>query len=134
MVELHDLVIHKAITLEDESAGTEVTFVIRCTSRSADKITAEYSCYSGDVDASGQDFESINFTGSVILTLGTPVPGALPARVAPKLPMEPVDVNRLYSAISDIGLSYSGDFLVDSVKRRLDLSTVTVKRLKNSKL
>lgn len=134
LVELHDLIIKKAITLEDDSPGTEVTFIIRCTDRKLDRIEAEYTCYSGDVDATDQDVESSNFHGKVILTLGTPKTDILPARLEPKLPMEPVDVKRLYSSISQIGLDYSGLFLTDSVRRRLNMSTVTTKRLKGSKL
>ena len=134
LVDLHDLKIHKAITLDADSAGTEVTFVIRCTDRNADKIEAEYSCFSGDVDVTGQATENANFYGRATLSLGTPTLDALPARVEPKLPMEPVDLTRLYSHISQIGLDYSGLFVTDSVKRRLNMATVTTKRLDESKL
>ena len=134
LVDLHDLTIQKAITLDSDSAGTEVTFVIRSTHRTPDKIDAEYSCFSGDIDATGQDTEVANFHGKVTLTLGPATVDALPARTEPTLPMEPVDLNRLYSCISQIGLDYSGLFLTDSVKRRLNMATVTAKRLDNSKL
>ena len=134
LVELHDLKIQKAITLDADSAGTEVTFIIRCTDRNFDKIEAEYSCFSGDVDATGQATEIANFHGKVTLSVGTPAQDALPARVEPNLPMEPVDLTRLYSHISQIGLDYSGLFLTDSVKRRLNMATVTAKRLDDSKL
>ncbi|KAI9699171.1 MAG: Type I Iterative PKS [Bogoriella megaspora] len=134
LVELHELRIQKAITLNAESAGTEVTLVIRCTDRNAARIEAEYSCFSGDVDATGQMTEHANFHGKATLILGAPVPDALPARVEPKLPMELVDLKRLYSHISQIGLDYSGLFVTDSVKRRLNMATVTAKRLDHSPL
>ena len=133
MVELNSLSIYKAITLDEDSVGTEVTFIIRITDRTVEQITAEYSCYSGNVDGSSQDAESTNFSGSVVLHLGKPSADVLPKRVESQLPMDFVDTDRLYSVIQEIsGLNYSGDFRVDSVKRRLNASTVTVKRIKTS--
>jgi amino acid adenylation domain-containing protein len=134
LVELEDLAVHHAITLDEDSAGAEVTFVIRQVDRSATQLTTEYTCYSGGVDGGSQDFESINFTGRAVISLGSsPNPDALPPRRVPKLPMTSVDVSRFYSSLADIGLRYSGNFLVDSVRRRLNLSTVTLKRLEGSK-
>lgn len=137
VVDLHDLVMKKGLTLDDDSAGTEVTFVIRVASRTDSAIHAECTCYSGDVDAkadASQEVEGINFLCKVVIELGEPQSDALPPRVAPKLPMEPVSVDRLYASISEIGIDYSRDFLVDSVQRRLDYSTVTTKRIKDSAL
>ncbi|KAH8817006.1 polyketide synthase [Xylogone sp. PMI_703] len=134
LVELQDLVIHRAITLEENSAGADVTFIIRVTSRTAHRITAEYFCYSGEVDSAGQDQERNNFAGRAVLTLGESNPDALPPRKVPLLPMNPVEIHRLYSSLSGIGLDYSGDFLMKSVRRRLETATGVLHRISNSKL
>ncbi|EHK49839.1 polyketide synthase [Trichoderma atroviride IMI 206040] len=133
LVELEDLVIHRAITLEDESSGTEVTFIIRVKSQTSDQITAEYSCYSCKVDGASELPDSTNFTGRAIIHLGTPRLDSLPAREAPKLPMKPVSVSRLYSYMEEVGLRYTGEFMVEGVERRLNTSTVKLQRLDNSK-
>ncbi|OPB36124.1 hypothetical protein A0O28_0108990 [Trichoderma guizhouense] len=135
LVELEDLVIHRAITLEDDAAGTEVTFTIRVIDRTSDSITAEYSCYSCKVDGEVTEHsESTNFTGRAIVRLGKPAVDALPARIAPKLPMKPVGVDRLYKYMEQVGLRYTGDFTIEAVERRLNVSTVTLKRLDNDRL
>ncbi|KAK7415996.1 hypothetical protein QQZ08_012149 [Neonectria magnoliae] len=136
MVELRDMQINKAITLDEDSSGTEVVFTIRVTDRKPNRISAEYSCYSGDVDAStGQDVsESNNFHGRLVLELGDPAADALPGRVEPILPMNELATKHLYTATREIGLDYTGDFVVESVKRRLDAATVTVKRHSNKNL
>lgn len=133
LVELEDLTIHRAITLEDESSGTEVTFTIRVKSQTSDQITAEYSCYSCKVDGGSELPDSTNFTGRAIIHLGTPRLDSLPARDTPKLPMKPVSVSRLYSYMEEVGLRYTGEFMVEGVERRLNTSTVKLQRLDNSK-
>ncbi|KAK1241374.1 hypothetical protein MKX08_001348 [Trichoderma sp. CBMAI-0020] len=133
LVELEDLVIHRAITLEDESSGTEVTFTIRVKFQTSDQITAEYSCYSCKVDGGSELPDSTNFTGRAIIHLGTPSLDSLPFREAPKLPMKPVSVSRLYSYMEEVGLRYTGAFMVEGVERRLNTSTVKLQRLDNSK-
>ncbi|KAH7130903.1 hypothetical protein EDB81DRAFT_888200 [Dactylonectria macrodidyma] len=136
MVELKDLRINKAITLDEDSSGMEVVFIIRITERKANQISAEYSCYSGDVDAStGQDVsESNNFSGRLVLELGEQIADALPSRVEPVQTMNELATKHLYMATREIGLDYTGDFVVESVKRRLDAATVTVKRHSNKRL
>ncbi|KAK8104542.1 ketoacyl-synt-domain-containing protein [Apiospora kogelbergensis] len=129
LVELHDISIHRAMTLEENSSGTEVTFTIRTTSYSAARVTAEYACYSANVDAGEHDgSDQLNFNGKVDLLLGMPHADALPRRNEPKLPMDILDIDRFYSSLADIGLEYSGDFRAEVVQRRLNQSTVTVKR------
>ncbi|KAK2606646.1 hypothetical protein N8I77_005380 [Diaporthe amygdali] len=129
-IELEDLVIHEAITIEDDSPGTDVRFVIRVTERSSNMITADYTCYSAGVDASSWDTEKVNFTGRAILTLATSAePFALPARESPRLPLSELDVSRFYASLEKIGLKYSGDFLIESASRRLDTANVNVRHI-----
>ncbi|KAK8055589.1 hybrid PKS-NRPS PsoA [Apiospora rasikravindrae] len=129
LVELKDIKIHRAMTLEENASGNEVIFTIRTTSYATDRITAEYACYSAAVDAAEQDgADQVNFSGQVDLLLGTPHADALPRRKEPDLPMETLDTAKFYSSLSTIGLDYSGDFRAEVVQRRLNRATVTVKR------
>lgn len=132
LVELEDLVIHQAITLEDDSSGTEVVLVIRVIERTPSNITAQYMCYSSGVDGASQDPDKVNFSGRAIITLGeSPVPDALPAREAPSLPMSELDLPRFYTALEEIGLRYSGEFLAESASRRLGTATVAARRVES---
>lgn len=131
MVELLDLAIHRAITLTENSNGTEVNFIIRVTDRRNDSISAEYSCFSGDADAAG-GAESLNFTGKALLTLGAQSYPILPARSEHKRPMAPVDVNHFYSHMAELGLDYAGGFRVKSIRRRLNRSTITTSSIDTS--
>jgi acyl transferase domain-containing protein len=134
LVELQDLVIHQAITLEEESAGTEVVVSVRVTDRADDRINAQYSCYSRDIDGSSTHSDKANFTGSAVISLGHASPETLPSRVAQTLPMSSINIDRLYHSLLHIGLRYSGDFLVESAERRLNTSTVYVRRQECSQL
>ncbi|RYP05746.1 hypothetical protein DL764_003604 [Monosporascus ibericus] len=46
LLELQDLTIHNAITLEDGSSRVEIAFIIRVLERDFDQVIAQYSCYS----------------------------------------------------------------------------------------
>lgn len=46
LVELKGIEIHRASSLEENSPGMDVEFVIRTTGTSSDCISAEYACYS----------------------------------------------------------------------------------------
>ena len=107
-------------------------------------ITAEYACYSGDANARPEEAgrgdrggttttTTLRFSGHATITLVPPSredrshqASPLPARITPKLPLNSVDTGRFYFWASSIGLQYSGDFLVESIQRRRNLSTVTV--------
>lgn len=134
-VELEDLTIHDAITLEEDSRGTDVRFVIRVTERTSTVITADYTCYSADVDGSSHGTDKVNFTGRARVTLGAYAdPLALPARDAPRLPLANLDLSRFYSSLEDIGLQYSGDFVMQSASRILNTATVTARHISSSLL
>jgi len=146
LVELNDLVFHRAITLhEDPSAGVDVIFNIRVVSRddSSHALEAEYACYSGQSLASTMDVyaehgvastsTSLRFSGKATVTVVSPPleervhhSPPLPPRIKPSLPLSSVDVGRFYSWVSSIGLQYSGRFLLDSINRRRNVSTVTM--------
>lgn len=134
LIELEDLKIHRAITLEEDSSGVAVVFVIKIVYQDATTIRTEYSCYSGDVDVTTNDNEQLNFAGSAIITTGIFSNGELPCRRNEDLPLVDIRPETFYTWISKIGLDYSGDFLMRSLGRRLGFSTVTMGRVAHNKL
>ncbi|ROT36433.1 beta-ketoacyl synthase domain-containing protein [Sodiomyces alkalinus F11] len=130
VIELNDMKIHRAITLSEQSSmGTEVTFVIRARQQDAATTTAEYSCYSIEADAGADEQSHCNFTGSatIIMTSAREAETLQPSRrEAPPLPLTDVNLDQFYASVSGIGLDYSGDFLADSIRRRLGLATVSM--------
>lgn len=128
LIELQDVVIHNGITLEEGSPGVDMNLVIRLINDGSATKTAEISCRCSNADAGSPEFDKEVFTGRVHMTLGPPVKDALPSRVAPALPMTDVTTDRFYSWMQKIGLQYSEPFVLDSIKRRLDLATVTTTR------
>ncbi|KAH8689029.1 hybrid PKS-NRPS PsoA [Talaromyces proteolyticus] len=129
LVELQDVVIHNGVSLEEGSPGVDINFVIRLVEETSVGKTAEFSCYSSNVDTASPEFDKEVFTGRAFVKLGAPVEDALPSRIAPDLPMKDVAVDRFYSWMQKVGLQYSGPFVLDSIKRRLNLATVTTKRI-----
>ena len=131
LVELHNVDIVRAMRLEEDSSGLEVVFSIRIRSQSNDCIAAEVACYSGSVDAA-QPLDvatgalTAHFTGGVRLWLGQPDKDVLPARNEPSLPMDTLDMSRLYSSLSQVGFNYTKLFRATSMRRRLNHAVVDV--------
>ncbi|KAI1822640.1 beta-ketoacyl synthase domain-containing protein [Xylaria intraflava] len=134
LTELRDMNIHRAITLDAESSGVEVTFIVRITHEDIDALTLEYSCYSADVDATWNQNEQLNFDGQAVLYRGIASNDEIPPRRVNETPLVDVNLDGFYSWMSKVGLDYSGDFLVDSLSRRLGFSTVTMSRASRSTL
>ncbi|KAK0123298.1 Polyketide synthase 19 [Cadophora gregata f. sp. sojae] len=131
LVELLDVDIVRAMRLEEESSGLEVVFIVRVTSQSDEYIAAEVACYSGAVDSvqpldAPQAGLTAHFTAGVKLWLGQPENDVLPTRTEPQLPMDPLDMEQLYSSLSKEGLSYADYFQAKSMLRRLNRSVVTL--------
>ncbi|RDW76198.1 hypothetical protein BP5796_07019 [Coleophoma crateriformis] len=133
LVELQDVVIHRPITLEENSNGSEVLFNMRRLTSSEHNVVGEFACYAGGADEKSSLPERI-FTGKVIVVTSGEARDILPQRLPPKLPMNDVQLDSFYGALSNIGLDYSGLFLVSSLKRRLGIATATVARPKDTSL
>ncbi|KAJ4293295.1 Polyketide synthase 19 [Kalmusia sp. IMI 367209] len=131
LVELHDIDIMRAMRLEEDSSGLEVLFTIRVMSQSEDRIVAEVACYSGSVDSvqpldAPQARLTTHFTAGVRLWLGEPHKAALPRRTEPRLPLDELDMDQLYSSLSKAGFNYADPFQAKSMLRRLNHAIVTV--------
>ncbi|KAI1746035.1 hybrid PKS-NRPS PsoA [Xylaria scruposa] len=128
LVELQDVVIHNGITLEEGSSGVEMNFVIRVIEESSPSSKmAEFYCSCNNACATSPDYDKDVVTGRILVSLdssnGDDV--LLPSRVTPSLPMTDVSPERFYSWMKKIGLHYSGPFVSESIKRRLNLATIT---------
>jgi len=136
LVELTDMHIYRPITLDEQSVGADLTFSVRTTSVTRDCIRAEFSCYGADVDAAVEDEIAgrHNFQGRLMVTIGEPSEDILPRRIQPHLPLTKVDLGAFYTDLERVGLRYSGDFRATSVRRRLDMSSVTANRVSEPRL
>ncbi|KAL4946541.1 hypothetical protein BDV06DRAFT_218260 [Aspergillus oleicola] len=123
LVELHDLVIHRGISLDDKTSGVEIVVALSNIERtrtrkrtcgqtdSADEaLTANWTVHSPPTKE--PDNLSLVCSGSVCLTLGDPSPDVLPGRVDEDvLPnMVPVDVDEFYDALLQVGYGFTGVF------------------------
>ena len=136
LVELKGIEIHRAISLEENSPGMDVEFVIRTTDTSSDCICAEYACYSAPAEAVASDArltgDRVNFTGRVDIVLGDTCSDALPSRIPHQLPMQTIDVDELYPEVRKItGVEHIGDFRFVGLERRLNQATVKCKSIHN---
>lgn len=131
LVEIQDLDLQNAITLKEDSTETEVLFTLKRTNfsnvrgKKDEEIRGEYSCIAGPADGSSP-FKII-FTGMLSIHLGESSKDALPAKVKLRPMLYPVDLNRFYSSMNDIGLNYSGSFRgILSAERRMYMSSARV--------
>lgn len=129
LVELQDVVIHNAITLEEGSSGIETNLVIRVVEESSSGGVAEFYSHSNNADTGLPEFDKKIFTGRVSVMFGTPAEDILPKRLVPSLPMTDVNTERFYSWMSKTGLQYAKPFVLDSITRRLNLATVATMRI-----
>ncbi|RWA13463.1 hypothetical protein EKO27_g1633 [Xylaria grammica] len=128
LVELQDVVIHNGVTLEEGSPGIEMDFSIRVLDESPSTKRAEFSCRCRNSDTSTPEFDKDVATGQVLVSLGPAVENLLPMRTVPTLPMKDVSTDRFYTWMDKIGLHYTEPFVLESIKRRLGLATVTTIR------
>ncbi|XDG06152.1 hypothetical protein ABKA04_005767 [Annulohypoxylon sp. FPYF3050] len=132
LLELQNFHISNSITLQEKSPKVDIEFFIRQTKRSPERVTVEFSCRCSDADAGALNPERTIFTGQAIVKFGSPTQDALPPRVAPVLPMTDTIIDHFYEVLEKHGLKYSGDFLLESIQRRLDTCVVKKQRISTS--
>ncbi|KAK3326511.1 hybrid PKS-NRPS PsoA [Apodospora peruviana] len=125
LIELQDAQILNGITLEESSPGVDLRFVIRTINDDPEVKTAEIFCHCSNVDAGPPEFDKEVFTCRVVVVLGPAAEDVLPVRIAPTLPMTDVSTDRFYTWMQKIGLEYSKPFVLDTIKRRANLATIT---------
>ncbi|KAL8833493.1 MAG: hypothetical protein Q9170_004238 [Blastenia crenularia] len=137
LYELHSLTIPKAIAFEEDvNVGVEtlVTLTAITTIRHKDPYhqdqstvitTADFSCYAPSV-GSEEELE-VMASGNVKIIFGTPDDAALSCIPLDVANMGPIDTDRFYSSLSDLGYGYTGPFRgMSALNRKLNQSSVQV--------
>lgn len=132
LVELQNCKIHNAVTLE-EGIGVNIELVVRTLHEGLERMVADICCCCSNADTTSPELDKKVFTAQAVMVFGDPDMDALPPRVPLELPLSDVSLDRFYTWMRNLGHDYSGDFLMSSIKRRLDVSTVTAKRLHTEK-
>lgn len=133
MVELRDLVIQRAIVLDEASEATETLFSLRETGVRAGKsgdyreiITADFSLSAGAVEDGVM--RKVCHGELHIYTGDDPEP-MLPHRPDAQPGLSHMSIERFYSSVGEIGLQYSGPFKgLIYAERRMDLLSGVVAR------
>lgn len=121
MIQLEDIEIGKAITIEEEESGVEILFTLKelsSLSRLANNelITAEFACYACHNENTGV-LERCS-KGRISLILGRAVDDLLPTHSTTKSTMVAVEADDFYDSMDQIGLAYTGVFqMIESIAR-----------------
>ena len=134
MVELQELEIHNAISIEEDSQGVEALFSMRrvASSESLDSagrevIKAAFSLSAAAVDGNRPMKKALS--GHLIVFIGEKALDILPHRQAVRPELHALDLDAFYSSMTDIGLSYTGPFrALLSAQRRMNMSTATLQK------
>ena len=134
MVELQDLQIHKAISIEEDSQGVEVLFSLSRHDLSEsrdpskkDHIKASFTMSAAAVEGNRPMKQVLS--GHLTVFVGNYTRDILPCRPAVRPELHTIDLEAFYSSITDIGLGYSGPFkALASAQRRLHMATATLQK------
>ncbi|KAI4160859.1 MAG: hypothetical protein LQ342_005384 [Letrouitia transgressa] len=124
LVEIQNLSLLRALVVPESSAGVETVFSIRTIDRKGAKrdgaeiVEAEFSCHACSDESSGSLEKRCD--GRLVIHLGRPSINELPPRSSARSIGAPVDMDRFFSSLADIGLNYHSLFRgLKSAKRRL---------------
>ncbi|KAF7936707.1 uncharacterized protein EAE97_008073 [Botrytis byssoidea] len=129
LVELHQVDIERAINLEENNAAVEVMFALKPTSSSTsgsdEIICADFWCTAAP---SGKPMSKI-FSGRIEMTLGTPSPDAMSIRSPVRPVLGPLNVDRFYDSLANVGLEFTGIFRgIEKGQRRMHISSLEGRR------
>ncbi|KAK0373507.1 hypothetical protein CLIM01_09128 [Colletotrichum limetticola] len=124
-IEIRDLVIPRALTMEENHPGVESVFSIKRTYVNDDDeaiFRGEFSCHTCSNEATGT--LERNCAGSIIIDFGEPSADTLPSRAQGQSGVASVDTEEYYSSLLNIGLNYQGLFRgIKSVNRTMGYAT-----------
>lgn len=120
VVELHELAIHSAVIVPEESQGAEVISSIQSSTSDCDGdrlCCAEFVVLSGPPDGS-RPLKKAASAKVVLFPSGVTADIPTSSR-APDDSLTPIDGSEFYSSISDMGLAYEGPFqTLQNIRRR----------------
>ncbi|RYP90585.1 hypothetical protein DL770_003295 [Monosporascus sp. CRB-9-2] len=110
VAEIRNMDISRALLLDESTAGTEVIFTLRRLEETHDRATADFICSSCPNRAEAEP--EVNATGQISVVLAdVESPGErLPPHMSAPKSMLPIDLNRFYGALGELGLNYAGLF------------------------
>lgn len=126
LVEIRDLLIPRACTLEEGKLGVEFVFSLKRMNyeEDEDNFVGEFTCFS----CSNQAADSLekNCYGTISIEFGEATEDTLPPRGQVDGDMMSVDVNEYYSSLTKIGLDYQGLFRgIKTFNRRMGYARAT---------
>lgn len=137
LVEIEELEIFKAITLEEDGPGTEIIFSLNLIDRPNHEAgsVAEFSCYSCHDERKGIIDKCAG--GRLYVTYGTPSEDTLPGRVLNHVEPSkiPVTTEKFYNSLLDIGLEYTDLFrTIEDIARRGQKATASTRKVSSTGL
>ena len=138
LVEIEELEIFKAITLEEDGPGTEILFSLNLIDRpnhEAGLVAADFSCYSCHDERKGVLDKCAG--GRLYVTYGIPSEDTLPGRALDKVEPSkiPVPTEKFYDSLLDIGLEYTSLFrTIEDIARRGQKATASTRKVSSSGL
>ncbi|OWY54922.1 polyketide synthase [Alternaria alternata] len=128
LFELRDICIRKALVLEEDQSSLETVFSVKRLNadfgihdENMDLLEAEFSCYVCADETVGTLEKTVS--GRIIIHLGSGVDVKLPPAAHVCTDLSPVDLDRFYSTVEELGLSYQGLFKgLDHAERMLNHS------------
>ncbi|ENH70099.1 Lovastatin nonaketide synthase [Fusarium oxysporum f. sp. cubense race 1] len=124
LVEIRDLVIPRALTIEENNPGIESIFSVKKIGGHVDEdvFYGEFSCHTCPAEVEGT--LERNCTGLITIDFGEPSDYDLPPRAPGKSGITPVDTQEYYDSLLNIGLNYQGLFRgLKSVQRTMGYAT-----------
>ncbi|PQE13558.1 polyketide synthase protein [Rutstroemia sp. NJR-2017a BVV2] len=128
LVELHDIDIERAINLEQNNASVEVIFSLKPGSSSKDndeQASAEFWCTAAQ---NGKPMSKI-FSGRIFMRFGAPSADVLCIRNPIRPVLGPLNVDRFYDSLANVGLEFTGIFRgIEKGWRRMHISSLEGRR------
>ncbi|EMT72002.1 Lovastatin nonaketide synthase [Fusarium odoratissimum] len=124
LLEIRDLVIPRALTIEENNPGIESIFSVKKIGGHVDEgvFYGEFSCHTCPAEVEGT--LERNCTGLITIDFGEPSDYDLPPRAPGKSGITPVDTQEYYDSLLNIGLNYQGLFRgLKSVQRTMGYAT-----------
>ncbi|KAF2268646.1 putative hybrid NRPS/PKS enzyme [Lojkania enalia] len=132
LLELHDLVIGKAVVFESEQSTADVQFTLLIDITSDDGVEARFHL-EGTTNQNSDDLARF-CSGRLFIRYGIASLGHLPPRLPSLVDTVPVDTETFYKSLLPIGYEYSGEFkALTGMRRTTDSGTAYIRQLPSDK-
>ncbi|PNY25600.1 Polyketide synthase [Tolypocladium capitatum] len=108
LIELENVSVGKAITLEESGPGVEIVFCLKRVESTPSRIVADFACYACPNEIKGVMDQCS--AGQIVLHLGDAASDALPGQPKGRPDLIDVDSKDFYESMVEIGLEYTDMF------------------------